>query len=385
MSIMFWLPSFSPLLNCFFILLILMVYLKGYKAQGAILKLPPGPWKLPLIGNLHQLISSSSLPHSSLRDLAKKHGPVMQLKLGEVLAVIISSPELAREVLKTHELTFAQRPNFFVCEFLSYDHSGILASPYGDCWRQMRKICVLELLNAQRVQSFRSIREEEESRELKFEVTTKHIKAVTLDIYLAGGETTATTLEWVMSELLRNPQVMEKAQAEVRKVLEGKRKIEDGDIQKLDYVKLLVKETLRLHPPATLIPRECRERCEISGYDIPTKTKVLINAWAIGRDPDYWVNADCFQPERFCGTFVEFKGTDFEFLPFGAGRRMCPGITFGIATIELAITQLLYHFDWKLPNEIKPEELDMTENFGSTCRRRNDLYLIASSRIPFLS
>ncbi|XP_075672112.1 melianol synthase CYP71BQ5-like [Castanea sativa] len=511
MSIMFWLPSFSPLLNCFFILLILMVYLKGYKAQGAILKLPPGPWKLPLIGNLHQLISSSSLPHSSLRDLAKKYGPVMQLKLGEVLAVIISSPELAREVLKTHELTFAQRPNFFVCEFLSYDHSGILASPYGDCWREMRKICVLELLNAQRVQSFRSIREEEvwnligtiyssnglpinlsknlfsmtnsvtsraafgekyrgqdelislvkeivmlssgfnvpdlfpslkfiaifngmktaleriyqdmdkilqdiiddhkmniittsttnnfsrkedlldvllklqESRELKFEVTTKHIKAVTLDIYLAGGETTATTLEWVMSELLRNPQVMEKAQAEVRKVLEGKRKIEDGDIQKLDYVKLLVKETLRLHPPATLIPRECRERCEISGYDIPTKTKVLINAWAIGRDPDYWVNADCFQPERFCGSFVEFKGTDFEFLPFGAGRRMCPGITFGIATIELAIAQLLYHFDWKLPNEIKPEELDMTENFGSTCRRRNDLYLIASSRIPFLS
>ena len=138
-----------------------MVYLKGYKAQGAILKLPPGPWKLPLIGNLHQLISSGSLPHSSLRDLVKKYGPVMQLKLGEVLAVVISSPELAREVLKTHELSFAQRPNFFVGEFLSYDHSGILASPYGDCWREMRKICVLELLNAQRVQSFRSIREEE--------------------------------------------------------------------------------------------------------------------------------------------------------------------------------------------------------------------------------
>ena len=110
-----------------------------------------------------------------------------------------------------------------------------------------------------------------------------------------------------MSELLRNPKVMEKAQAEVRKVLEGKRKIEDPDIQKLDYVKSIVKETFRLHPPATLIARECRERCNINGYDIPTKTKVLVNAWALGRDPDYWVNADYFQPERFHGSSIDFK------------------------------------------------------------------------------
>ena len=204
------------------------------------------------------------------------------------------------------------------------------------------------------------------------------------DMYLAGGETSATTLEWAMSELLRNPKVMEKAQAEVRKVFEGKRKIEDTDILKLDYVKSVVKETLRLHPPATLIPRECRERCEINGYEIPTKTKILVNVWAIGRDPEYWVNAECFQPERFRGSSVDFKGTDFEYLPFGAGRRMCPGTAFGIAIIELALSQLLYHFDWKLPNEIKPEELDMTENFGSTCKRMNDLYLIAIPRIPFL-
>ena len=187
-----------------------------------------------------------------------------------------------------------------------------------------------------------------------------------------------------MSELLRNPKVMEKAQAEVRKVLEGKRKIEDTDIQKLDYVKSVVKESLRLHPPATLIARVCRERCNINGYDILTKTKVLVNVWALGRDPDYWVNADCFKPERFHGSSVDLKGNYFEFLPFGAGRRMCPGITFGIATVELALTQLLYHFDWKLPNEVKPEQLDMTESLGGTCRRKNDLYLIATPRIPFL-
>ncbi|XP_030950137.1 cytochrome P450 71D8-like [Quercus lobata] len=510
MSMMFQLPSFTSLLTCFFFLLVVAYWKRYNKARGAILKSPPGPWKLPLIGNLHQLIGSGSLPHSSLRDLAKKHGPVMQLQLGQVSALIISSPEAAREVLKTHELCFAQRPDFFVSEFVSYDYSGILVSKYGDYWRQMRKICASELLNAQRVQSFRSIREEEvwnlietisssnglpvnlsknlfsmtnsvisraafgekckgqdefislmkkilefasgfnvpdlypsfkfiasingmkttlkrlhqkrdnilqdiiddhkmnmittsiinapsckkdlvdvllklqKSSDLNFELTAKHIKAIILDIYLAGGETGATTLEWTMSELQRNPKVMEKAQAEVRKVLEGKRKIEDTDIQKLDYVKSVVKESLRLHPPATLIARECRERCNINGYDILTKTKVLVNVWALGRDPDYWVNADRFQPERFYGSSVDFKGNYFEFLPFGAGRRMCPGITFGIATVELALTQLLYHFDWKLPNEVKPEELDMTESLGGTCRRKNDLYLIATPRIPFL-
>ena len=166
--------------------------------------------------------------------------------------------------------------------------------------------------------------------------------------------------------------------------LKGKRKTEYIDIQKLDYVKVVVKETIRLHPPATLIPRACRERCEINGYDIPTKTKVIVNAWAIGRDPDYWVNANCFKPERFHGSSIDFKGNDFEFLPFGAGRRMCPGITFGIAIIELALAQLLYHFDWKLSNEVKPEELDMTENLGSTCGRKNGLYLNVTPCIAFL-
>uniref|UniRef100_A0A7N2L3J2 Cytochrome P450 n=1 Tax=Quercus lobata TaxID=97700 RepID=A0A7N2L3J2_QUELO len=451
MSIMFQLLSFTSILTCSFFLLVLVAYWKRNKARGTILKSPPGPWKLPLIGNLHQLITSGSLPHYSLRDLAKKHGPVMQLQLGEVSAVIISSPKAAREVLKTHELCFAQRPDFFVGEFLSYAYSGILGSPYGDCWRQMRKICVLELLSAQRVHSFRSVREEEvwnliETLSLSNGLSinlSKHLfdltntvtsraafgeKCKAQDEFISlvkeimvlatgfivpdlsrvtsnlgsqpstsklslrndlidscnRGETTATTLEWAMSELLRNPKVMEKAQAEVCKVIEGKRKIEYIDTQKLDYVKLVVKETLRLHPPGTLIPRECRERCEINGYDIPTKTKVIVNLWAIGRDPDYWVNVDCFQPERFHGSSVDFKGNDFEFLPFGAGRRMCPGITFASAIIELALAQLLYHFDWKLPNEVKPEELDMTENFGSTCRRKNDLYLNVTPRFPFL-
>jgi cytochrome P450 len=201
----------------------------------------------------------------------------------------------------------------------------------------------------------------------------------------AGSETSSTTIEWAMSELLRNPRVMEKAQAEVRRVFEGKRSIDEADIQKLDYLKLVVKETLRLHPPAAFIPRESREKYELCGYVIPSNTRVLVNAWAIGRDPEYWIDADCFSPERFHSSCTDFRGTNFEFIPFGSGRRICPGISFALATIELALSQLLYHFNWKLPNEIKPEELDMSELLGLSCKRRNVLYLIATPWISCLS
>ena len=184
-----------------------------------------------------------------------------------------------------------------------------------------------------------------------------------------------------MSELLRNPRAMEKAQFEVRQLLVGKRKIQEADIKKLDYLKLVIKETLRLHPPIALIPREATQRCKVSGYDVPTGAKVLVNAWAIGRDPKHWgANADLFEPERFQGSSIDFRGTNFEFLPFGAGKRICPGISFGITTVELALSQLLYFFNWKLPNGTKPQELDMTETMGITARKRNELNVIA---IPF--
>ena len=205
------------------------------------------------------------------------------------------------------------------------------------------------------------------------------------DIFSGASETSASTIEWAMSELLRNPRVMEKAQAEVRRVLKGRKNVDETDIQKLDYLKLVVKETLRLHPPGALIPRESREKCEINGYEIPSNTKVIINAWAIGRDPEYWIDADCFRPERFHCSSIDFKGSHFEFIPFGGGRRICPGISFAIAIVELVLSQLLFHFNWKLPTDIKLEELDMSESLGLTCRRRNDLYLIATPLTPLFN
>ena len=145
------------------------------------------------------------------------------------------------------------------------------------------------------------------------------------------------------------------------------------------------KETLRLHAPVPLlIPREGGERCKLNGYDIPIKTKLIVNAWAIGRDPKYWTEAEKFYPERFLASSIDYKGTNFEYIPFGAGKRICPGITFGLVNVEFQLALYLYHFDWKLPNGMKNEDLDMTEAFGTTVRRKDDLQLIpiAYHRLP---
>ncbi|KAL6289242.1 hypothetical protein ACE6H2_006752 [Prunus campanulata] len=507
-SEMLQLPSFSVFLASLFFLLMIFKYWKKSQAKG-LSKLPPGPKQLPVIGNLHQLIGA--LPHHAVTDLCNKYGPVMKLQLGELFAVIISSPEPAKEVLKTSEISFAQRPEVYAVEIMAYDHSSIVFAPYNEYWRQLRKISVMELLSANRVRSFRSIREEEvwslvefiasseghtinlsdkiytmtndvvsraafgnkckyqheftlllgeiillaggfniadlypsltflrsmsgmkpalmkiqkkideilqdivrehkmkreastkgfgrlgeheedlldtllnyeEANKHEFHLTTDQIKAVTMDIFSAGSETSATTMEWAMSELLKNPRVMEKAQLEVRQAFEGKNKIEEEDVQMLHYLKLVMKETFRLHPPGPLIPREARERCEIGGYTILAKAKILINVYAIGRDPKLWADPENFQPERFQGSSIDFKGNNFELLPFGAGRRICPGISFATSNIELGLAQLLYHFNWNLPNGAKLEALDMAENFGITARRKNNLHLIPTTYIPF--
>ncbi|KAL5575851.1 hypothetical protein UlMin_017550 [Ulmus minor] len=466
-------------------------------------KPPPGPWKLPVIGNLHNL--AGSLPHHALLKLAQKYGPLMHLQLGKVSAVVVSSPKMAREVMKTHDLSFAQRPVLLSPKIVSYNCTDLAFAPYGDYWRQMRKICILELLSSKRVLSFALIRanevqnlvqsirssaglpfdltkklfllsssitsraafgnqckehdeflsmakkviqlgggfdladlfpsnkflqlisrtrvelerihleadkilesiiqqhkhrqiqineptekdlvdvllEVQQSGSLEFPITTDNIKAVVWDIFAAGTDTSSTTVDWAMAEMMKNPRVMEKAQAEIRQVFRGKQTIDETEVHNLSYLKLVIKETLRLHPPLPLLlPRECRESCELEGYKIPIKTKVIVNAWAIGRDPEHWHEAESFIPERFDNSSIDYKGTNFEFIPFGAGRRICPGISFGLVNVEFPLAQLLFHFNWELPSGMKPEELDMTETFGATVGRKNHLYLIAT---PFNS
>ncbi|KAL5575855.1 hypothetical protein UlMin_017554 [Ulmus minor] len=163
MEIQYYSFSFTILLFVFSFFWLLKLY-KRSKHQSQ--KLPPGPWKLPIIGNLHNL--AGSLPHRALGELARKHGPLMHLQLGEISAVVASSPRMASEIMKTHDICFAQRPELLASKILTSGGIDIVFAPYGDYWRQMRKLCILELLSAKRVQSFSSIREEEVSKLIKF-------------------------------------------------------------------------------------------------------------------------------------------------------------------------------------------------------------------------
>jgi len=181
-----------------------------------------------------------------------------------------------------------------------------------------------------------------------------------------------------MAELMRNPDVMSRAQAEVRAAFMPCMKVVEEGLSELNYLHWIIKETLRLHTPGPLlIPRECRETCKVLGYDVPKGAMVLVNAWAISRDSQCWEEPEEFKPDRFESDTRDFRGNDFEFTPFGAGRRICPGMSFGIANVELALANLLFYFDWSLPDDIRPNELDMTEAMGITARREKDLWLRA--------
>ncbi|CAN0889325.1 Cytochrome P450 71B36 [Linum grandiflorum] len=208
-----------------------------------------------------------------------------------------------------------------------------------------------------------------------------NIKAVLLNLFLGGVDTAALTLDWAMARLLANPTSMKKAQDEVRNIIGDRGRVTEDDLEKLEYMKMIVKETLRLHPPAPLlIPRESMSDVKICGYDVPAKTVIYVNAWGIGRDPNYWKDAEKFIPERFAeGTSSpDYRGQSFEYLPFGSGRRVCPGIHMGTITVEIALANLLYCFDWKLPEGMKPEDVTMEERSGVslTASRKEPLLLV---------
>lgn len=201
------------------------------------------------------------------------------------------------------------------------------------------------------------------------------------DVFVAAIEATTSTLRWAMAELMANPTVMEKAQSEIRRVFAGQDRVHEALLGDLSYLKAVIKETIRLHPPIPLVPRICTQDREIQGYDVPKGTIVLVNVWAISRDSKYWEDPAKFVPERFEGEHsFNFLGLDFEFIPFGAGRRICPGIAFSQANIEIALASLLFHFDWKLPDGIKPDDMDMTESLGLAVKRKAELLL---HPIPF--
>ncbi|XP_052182542.1 cytochrome P450 736A117-like [Diospyros lotus] len=469
---------------------------------------PPSPPKLPIIGNFHQI---GSLPHRSLQSLAAKHGPILQLQLGSVRTLVISSADAACEVMKTHDLVFSDRHLTPTIKKLMYDAKDVSVAPYGEFWRQLKSVYVLQLLSRKRVESFHRVRAEEvalmvenirrsssnsslpvnlselfvsltndvisraafgrkygegeggeklkrllkeflellgrinigdwflwlrwvgringvdaevervakeldeilesvieERTRLRKEIHGRDdesegsddfldillgiyteenasisidrdsIKSLILTTFAAGTDTTSAFLEWAMTELLRNPRVMKKVQTEVREVLKGTPEITNDDLEKMVYLKAMIKETLRCHPPIPLlVAREARENVKLMGYDIDAGTTVITNAWAIGRDPTLWDEPEEFRPERFENSDIDFRGYDFQLIPFGAGRRGCPGISFAMVVNELVLANLVHKFEWELPGEAKAEELDMAECPGVAIHRRNPLLAVA--------
>lgn len=200
-------------------------------------------------------------------------------------------------------------------------------------------------------------------------------------MFSGGADTTSTNIEWALSELVRNPRIMKKLQTEVHKIAQGRSMITEDDIQEMPYLKAVLKEALRLHTTLPLlVPRESRENVKIMGYDIAQGTQVMINAWAIARDPSLWDEPDTFKPERFLNSSIDYKGFNFEFLPFGAGRRGCPGTLFAIVINELVLANIVYKYDLALPNDAKPEELDMSEINGLTVRKKSPLLVVPTPR-----
>ncbi|VFQ78932.1 unnamed protein product [Cuscuta campestris] len=482
--------------------------------------LPPGPWRIPVIGNLHQVgMSLISMPaHRVLGELAKKHPScppgLTRLRVGEIPLAVVSSPEMAREFLRTHDSAFATRPEYVSGKTIFYGRSDVGFCPYGDHWRQMRRLCIAALrLNSGAIRSVRRdeirrllldvrsssgqplnlsdrilllttsilcrsalgnsftgrkelmvlvknifelvgqldfvdvfpswkilgllfgnkrrmmrvhsqtdrimkniIRQRRKRMEesnndceviedeyhvdvllrlmhyqtLQVPITHDNIKALILDMFIGGSETSSIIVVWAMSEMMKNPKVLGRAQMEVREAFRFSGKDEEDGVleekeigKRLPYLNSVVKETLRCHPPTPLLlPRECMEETMVSGgYTIPRGTQVLVNVWAIARDPCYWVDPESFVPERFEKKSISFMGNSFEFLPFGSGRRTCPGIEAGLANAQSALAHLLFHFDWEFPPGITIDSFDLTEKPGIAVGKKNRLFLIPTPRV----
>ncbi|XP_075662320.1 cytochrome P450 CYP736A12-like [Castanea sativa] len=498
----------SPLTFAIFLLLLGSIIWTLMPKKGRKLVLPPGPRSLPLIGNFYML---GSRPHRALENLAKKYGPIMSLRLGQVPTIVVSSSQTAELFLRTHDAVFASRPTFQASEIIGMS-KGIAFSDYGPYWRSLKKLIASQLLSASKIESFAPMRKElvgslvqslkkaavahevvdlsekvgklieESTRRMVFgrshyhrfdlkalieetlnmmvmgffnladyvpylgaldlqgltprikkigktldvvleniiqeheqipcgpqscekdfmdillslmnqpmnpsdenscKIDRRVIKGIFIDLITATYDTSAFIVEWTISELLRHPRIMKHVQDELERVIGMNRMVEETDVANLTYLSMVIKESFRLHPVAPfLIPRESMEDIEISGYYIPKKSLVIINSWAIGRDPHVWSdNVEEFYPERFINSNIDLKGRDFQLIPFGSGRRGCPGLQLGLTTVTYVLAQLLHCFDWVLPNGMLPNDLDMSEKFGLSMPRAKHLLAMPTYRL----
>ncbi|ESQ45196.1 hypothetical protein EUTSA_v10010318mg [Eutrema salsugineum] len=464
-------------------LLIYVTYLHHTRRRT---RLPPGPNPWPVIGNMFQLAGSP--PHDSLTKLSRRHGPIMTLRLGSMLTVVISSSQVAREIFKKHDAALAGRKIYEAMKGGKSSEGSLITAQYGAYWRMLRRLCTTQFFVTRRLDAMSDVRSkcvdqmlrfveeggqngnlmfsrdlldpdskrgseffyhtgkvmefagkpnvadffpllrfidpqgirrktqfhvesafkiagefikertEVREREMSDERTkdyldvllefrggdgddeepsrfsARDINVIVFEMFTAGTDTTTSTLEWALAELLHNPRTLTKLQTELRTYFKSpNQKLQEEDLPNLPYLSAVIMETLRLHPPLPfLVPHKAMSTCHIfNQYTIPKETQVLVNVWAIGRDPETWIDPILFKPERFISdpNPRDFKGQDFEFLPFGSGRRMCPALPLASRVLPLAIGSMVRSFDWALANGLNAEEMDMGERIGITLKK----------------
>ncbi|KAL5746101.1 hypothetical protein ACOSP7_027247 [Xanthoceras sorbifolium] len=474
--------------------------------------LPPGPPGLPLLGNLPFLPPDL---HRYFAKLSKIYGPIMKLQLGRKICIVITSPSVAKQVLKDHDAIFANRDPPIAAIVSTYGGIDIAWSPNGPEWRKLRKIFVRELMSktcldachALRRQEVRKMveevyakvgspinigdqmfltvlnvimsmswggllhgedrsrvgfqfrqvvdeivelwgapnisdlfpvlarfdlqgveskmknlsswfdrffeslinirtkdhqdggenkKEEKGSKDFletlleltqqgdnKSSLSMNQVKVLLLDIFLGGTHTTSTTIEWVMAELLQHPEtILKNACKELEEVVGIGNTVEEFHIPNLHYLNAILKETLRLHPSVPLLfPRSPSTTQTISEYTIPKGSRVILNVWAMQRDPETWKSPLEFQPERFQRDDdgrCEYKGNNFNFLPFGSGRRMCPGIRMAEKMLLYVLATLLHSFEWKLA---EGTEVDLSDKCGLALMKKEPLIAIPAAKL----
>ncbi|XP_021749196.1 cytochrome P450 98A2-like [Chenopodium quinoa] len=463
--------------------------------------LPPGPIPWPIIGNLYKI---KPVHFRCFYEWAQVYGPIISVWFGSKLVVVVSSSELAKEVLKENDQELANRIRIKSKLNFARDGMDLTWADYGPHYVKVRKVCTLELLNSKKIEAFKPIRNDEVTamiesiyksatgysenhekgvltlRKYVGQAALNHITRITLgkrfinskgefegqlgkelmnillelnnfkrtniimlgiqwlqhmfedqvlnkhgdrfgnfmkrfmendnklhfvdalisckdeydlneetiigllwDMIIAGKDTVAIVVEWAMAELVRNPRVLQKAQYELNNVIGQERIMTEEDFPRLPYLQAIVKEALRLHPPTPLLlPHRAQTHVKVSGYDVPKGTIVFVNVWALGRDPSIWPNPLEFWPERFFENDIDIKGHDFRMLPFGAGRRVCPGAQLGLNLVTLMLGHLLHHFDWDIPIGNQLEMINMSEAPGIVTYMASPLQLVPLPKLP---
>ncbi|KAL6559159.1 hypothetical protein OROHE_006528 [Orobanche hederae] len=353
-----------------------MIFLLDKSKKPSKHREPPGPPRLPLIGNLHQF--DSAKPQEYLRKLCDKYGPLISLKLGNRSVIVIGFADMAREAIKNNDIAFSGRPSLVCSQKLSYNGLDVGFANYGNYWREMRKINVLHLLSIKKVQSFRPIHEDEIAQ-LVNKVSFHSEASSSEPINIRSAIMSVTSRIICRIAFGNSGDIAGNNRRSASDILHDTEAMLGGFFLS-DYFPSLGPW---VDKATGMLPRLEKNFQDLDSlYEIKPNTFVLINAWAIARDPKTWEDPNEFKPERFLNNdHVDvIKGQYFELIPFGTGRRGCPGASLALATVELVIANLLNFFDWELPSGMKIEDIDTEGMPRITMFPRNPICLVEKKR-----